>query len=238
MQFSDTTNRTGIVELLEDLTTTQSASTSSYPLTTKTRDINNAFSTFMSLAIEACGKWQVDDANQTDYPIVYFSLVSGQDNYAFNFDEDNNQILQVSKLRIKDANGKWFETTPIDRAEFDISQFQDVTGVPEYHDLTSNGVIFYPTPNYNSSSGGELFVSRTPSYFESTDTTKKPGIPNFFHEYLAIRPAYFYSLANGLKQATGLGNEMLRMEGAIKKYYAGRNKDQRNIFTAVPIFSI
>lgn len=238
MPFSDTTNRTGLIELLEDLTTTQSATTSSYPLATKTRDINNAYSQFMSLAIESCGKWQIDDTNQTDYPIIFFDIVSGQDNYAFNLDENSNQILQISKLRIKDTNGKWFETTQIDRTDFDISQYQDVTGTPEYHDITSNGIIFYPTPNYNSTDGGELFVSRTPSYFASSDTTKKAGIPYFFHEYLAFRSAYFYCLANGLKQATGLGNEMLRIEGSIKKYYANRNKDSRNIFTAEPINSI
>lgn len=238
MVFSNTTTRGGIVEMLEDYTSTQSATTSSYPLATKTRDINNAFANFMSIAIKSCGKWQVDDTNQTDYPIVTFDLVSGQDNYAFNLDENSNQILELHKVRTKDASGQWFETEQIDRREFDISQFQNVTGVPQYHDVTSNGIIYYPTPNYSSTGGGELYVSRTPSYFTSTDTTKKPGIPDMFHEYLAIRPAYFYSLVNGLKQATGLGNEMLRMEKSIEKYYSERNTDQRNILTTIPVFSI
>jgi len=224
--------------MLEDYTSTQSATTSSYPLATKTRDINNAYANFMSIAISSCGKWQMDDTNQTDYPIVYFSLVANQDNYAFNLDESGNQILQLGKARIKDANGLWFETEQIDRTEFDISQFQNITGVPQYHDVTSNGIIFYPTPNYSSTNGGELYVSRTPVYFESTDTTDKPGIPDMFHEYLVIRPAYFYSLVNGLKQAVGLGNEMLKMEAKIKNYYAGRNKDYTNIITPNPIFSI
>lgn len=238
MQFSDTTNRTGLIELLEDLTTTQSATTSSYPIKTKTRDINNAYANFMSLAIRACGRWQVDDTNQTDYPIVTFSLVSGQDNYAFNLDENSNQILELHKLRIKDANGKWTDVEQIDRREFDINQYQDITGTPEYYDITSNGIIFYPTPNYNSTNGGELYVSRTPSYFISTDTTKKPGIPDMFHEYLVFRAAYYFCLANGLKQSTGLGNEMLRMEENIKHYYAERNKGERNILTPEYINSL
>lgn len=240
MQFSDTTNRTGIIELLEDLTTTQSATDSSYPLATKVRDVNNAFSYYMSLAIKACGRWQVDDTNQTDYPIVTFDLVSGQDNYAFDRDGSTptNQMIELHKLRIKDANGKWIDIEQIDRREFDINQFQDITGVPEYYDITSNGVIFYPTPNYNSDEGAELYVSRMPTRFTSSDTTKKAGIPEMFHEYLAIRPAYFYCLVNGLKQATGLGNEMLRIEANIKNYYAGRNRGERSVVTSEPIFSI
>lgn len=240
MQYSDTANRTGIVELLEDLTTTQSATTSSYPLATKTRDINNAFSNFISIAIRACGRWQVDDTNQTDFPIVTFDLVSGQDNYAFDRDGStpSNQILELHKLRIKNSSGRWFEPTQIDRREFDISQFQDVTGTPEFYDITSNGIIFYPTPNYNSDEGAELYVSRMPTRFTTSDTTKKAGIPEMFHEYLAIRPAYFYCLANGLKQATGLGNEMFRMEENIKHYYSERNKGESNIITSEPINSI
>ena len=240
MQFSDTSNRTGLVELLEDLTTTQSATSSSYPLATKTRDINNAFSNFISIAIRACGMWQIDDTNQTDFPIVTFDIVSGQDNYAFDRDGSTptNQILELHKLRVKDTNGKWFETEQIDRASFDISQFQDVTGVPMYHDVTANAIILYPTPNYNSDEGGEMYVSRMPTRFTTSDTTKKAGVPEMFHEYLAIRPAYFYSLANGLKQVTGIGNEMLRMEEKIKSYYTSRNKDQRNVLTSQPIFNI
>ena len=240
MQYSDTSNRTGLVELLEDLTTTQSATDSSYPLATKTRDINNAFSYYMSLAIRACGRWQVDDTNQTDYPIVTFDLVSGQDNYAFDRDGStpSNQMIELHKLRIKDANGKFFEPTQIDRREFDISQFQDITGVPEYYDITSNGIIFYPTPNYNSDEGAEMYVSRMPTRFTTSDTTKKAGIPEMFHEYLAIRPAYFYCLTNGLKQAVSLGNEMLRMEENIKHYYAERNKGERNIMSPEPINAI
>lgn len=240
MQYSDTTNRTGIVELLEDLTTTQSATDSSYPLATKTRDINNAFSNFMSLAIRACGRWQVDDSNQTDYPIVTFDIVSGQDNYAFDRDgsSPSNQMIELHKLRIKDVNGKWTDIEQIDRREFDINQFQDITGTPEYYDITSNGVIFYPTPNYNSDEGAELYVSRMPTRFTTSDTTKKAGIPEMFHEYLAVRPAYYYCLKEGLKQANGLGTEMLRMEENIKHFYAERNKGERNVITTEEINSI
>lgn len=229
MQFSDTTNRTGIVEALEDFTNTQSSTTASYPLKTKTRDINNAFAHFMMLAIRSSGRWQVDDTNQTDYPIITFDIVSGQDNYAFTTDGSTpaNQILDLHQFRIKNTSGNWINIRPIDRAVDDINAYQGLTGTPEAYDLTSNGIILFPTPNYNSDEGAEMYVSRTPSYFLSTDTTKKPGIPDMFHEYLVIRPAYFYSLAKGLPRARDYKAEMDILEREIQAYYGRRPRYEK-----------
>lgn len=76
-------------------------------------------------------------------------------------------------MRIKDANGKWTDfLTQIDKNEVDTSQFQDITGTPEYYDLIGDNVVFYPTPNYNSADGIEFTVTRTPVYFLTSDTTK------------------------------------------------------------------
>lgn len=229
MQFSDTTNRTGLIEALEDYTNTQSSTTASYPIKTKTRDINNAFAHFMMLAIRSSGRWQVDDTNQTDYPIITFDLVSGQDNYAFTNDGStpSNQILDLHQFRIKNSSGTWINLRPIDRAVDDINSYQGLSGTPEVYDLTSNGIILFPTPNYNSDEGAEMYVSRTPSYFASTDTTKKPGIPDMFHEYLVIRPAYFYSLAKGLDRARDYKLEMETLEREIQAYYGRRPRYEK-----------
>ena len=78
-------------------------------------------------------------------------------------------------------------------------------------------------------------------YFLSTDTTKKPGIPDMFHEYLALRPAYFYALQKGLSQATALGNQLIEYEGSdrlgitgkIGDYYANRSKDIKTAIRTV-----
>lgn len=235
MVFSDTTNRTGIIETLEDYTNTQSSTDSSYPLATKTRDVNNAYARFMSIAVMSSGRWQADDTNQTDYPILTFDIVSGQDNYAFTTDGStpSNQILDLHKFRIKDSSGTWIDLEPIDRVVDDINKYQNITGIPEAYDMTSNGIILFPTPSYNSDEGAEIYVSRTPSYFLSTDTTKKPGIPDMFHEYLAIRPAYFWHMVKNPEKAAAYERQMLALEKDIKAYYSRRPRYEKRKMSVI-----
>lgn len=231
MQFSDTTNRTGLVQLLEDLTGTQSATTSSYSLTTKTRDINNAYSNYFLIGAQTEGRWQLDDTNHTDFPIITANIVLNQQDYTFTNDGStpSNQILDIYRVEVTDTNGQAYQLQPID--QFDIqgialTEFMDTASRPMYYDKTANGLILYPKPDYNYTNGLRIYYSRTPSYFLSTDTTKTPGIPNVFHEYLAIRPAYQYCLRKGLPQTANLKDDVLRIEEAIKSYYNSRQKDE------------
>jgi hypothetical protein len=239
--FSDTTNKNGLVETLARLTGTPTASTSSYPIAQKTLDINSALANFTNIAMRSSGKWQFDDTNQSGLPTFSINIVSGTASYAFTTDSSSpaNQILEIQKLRIKDVNGRWTdEIKQIDKNNTDISQFQDVTGTPEYYDLVGNNIVFYPTPNYNSTSGIELTISRTPSYFLASDTTKKAGIPDMFDDYLYLRPAYLYCVSIGHKKARDYGIEVRNMEDAIKKYYSARNKTSNMVITTEPINSI
>lgn len=241
IQFSDTSNKTGLIETLARFTGTQTSTTSSYTLAEKTLDINNAYAQFLSIAMRASGKQQIDDTNQSGLPVHTINIVSGTASYAFTVDTAStpNQILEIQKLRIKDLNGRWTDQiTQIDKNNFDISQYQDVTGTPEYFDLLGNNIVFYPTPNYNSSGGVEITVSRTPVYFLTSDTTKKPGIPDMFHEYLVLRPAFYFCTMKGLKQATQYGNAMVKMEEDIKHYYSNRNITTQNTITSEDISSI
>lgn len=232
MQFSDTTNKTGIIELIEDLTGTQSSSSSSYTLAKKTRDVNNAFAKFMILAISSAGRWQVDDTNQADYPIIYTDVNSGQNDYSFTDDGSTpaNQILDVTRVEIKDTSGIWRQLRPIDQDDLNgvaIDEFLKTTGQPEFYDKRANGLFLYPASNYTQSASLKVYYNRTPVYFLTTDTTKEPGIPDMFHEYLTIRPAYTYAHSKGLSNKADLRAEMLSMEEEIKEFYRDRNKDEK-----------
>lgn len=233
LQFSDTTNKNGIIELIEDLTGTQSSTTSSYSLVKKTRDINLAYGNYMMLANSAAGNWRpVDDTNQTDYPVVFADIVASQQDYSFTVDENGNQILDIYKVRAKMSDGTWVTLEQINQEDNEDAYLNstDTTATPNRYYLTANGIFLVETPNYNSTDGLEIYINRTPSYFATSDTTKKPGIPDMFHEYLAMRPAYFYCLQKGLKEAdsyrvTLYGQDgRSGIEGLIKKYYRDRNK--------------
>lgn len=229
MPFSNTSTRQGIIELLEDLTTTQSATTSSYPIATKTRDINNALAKYTQLAISSQGRWQFDDTNHTDYPIIKTNLVSGQQDYSFTVDENGNQILDIERVEILDSASIGHELRPLDIKDLDgtaMTEFMKNGGIPVYYDKTANGIVLYPAPNYNGTNALKIYTSRTPSYFASTDTTKKAGIPDVFHEYLALRPAYYYCLQKGMTIANNYLTEMQDMESRIKEYHRDRSKDE------------
>lgn len=229
--LSNTTTRKGLIQLLEDLTSTQSATSSSYPKLSKVRDINNALAKYAQLAISSQGRWQFDDTNHVDYPVIKTSLFSGQSDYSFTVDEQGNQILDIERVEILDESGIGHELRPLDIKDLNgiaMSEFMKNGGIPTFYDKTANGVVLYPSSNYNKAEGLKIYTSRTPSYFigDDTDDTKKAGIPDVFHEYLALRPAYYYCLQKGMSIASNYFAELQDMESRIKEYHRDRSKDE------------
>lgn len=231
MQFTE------IVTLIEENTGTQSTTTSSYPLASKTRDINNAYANYFLIGAQTEGRWQLDDTNHSKYPIITTALTANQQDYTFTTDEQGNQILDIYRVEIVDSTGLAIELSPID--QFDIkgqalTEFMKDAATPTYYDKTANGIILYPTPNYSSATGLKIYYNRTPEYFTVSDTTKLPGIPDMFHEYLALRPSYQYCLRKGLPQTPNLKQDMMIMEEGIKDYYKSRSKDEVKRMSPAP----
>jgi len=230
---------TEILDQIQQHTNTQNNTTSSFTTVQKTLAINNTLNIFMLKAIAAEGKWQVDDSNQSDYPIITTALVSGQQDYSFLTDQTGNQILDVYKVRIKDSAGNWTTLRQVDLQTGDDNDLNStVQSIPSKYRVTANGIFLIDIPNYSLANALEIYINRTPVYFTSGDVstgTKKPGIPWTLHEYLAIRPSYFYCLDKGLPQTAALANELIKFEGdedrgitgLIEGYYSKRNKDER-----------
>jgi len=229
MVINDTTTRTGIVQVLEDLTSTQSASTSSYPLATKIRDINMAFDDYQTIVTEASGTWQLDDSNHTKYPNMKFNLVSGQQDYNFTEDEQGNQVQDIYRVECKDANGVWQLLKAYDeQSETEsLSARELLTGTPTRYYKTANGIFLDLTPNYDSTLGIRMFFTRSPNYFTTSDTTKEPGIPNAHHRYLAVKPAYWYWLPKDSQRASLYFAELQKIEKMISDSVSQRVRDER-----------
>lgn len=233
---TDPANRNGLIQLLEDKTGTRLGN--AYPKATKVRDLNIALDKFMFLAISASGRWHIDDTNQTDYAIITTNIVSDRQDYPFTIDGSTpaNQILDIYRVEIADADGVFHEISPIDIATIDqaLSEYKSDGGVPTEYDKVGNSIFLYATPNYNYTNGLRLYIARTSSYFLTTDTTKEAGIPNLFHPYLAYEAGYNYCADNSLAQAggrtksgayTGLAQKVNEYEGMIKQYYSERPRD-------------
>ena len=236
MQFSDSTNGAGYVELINDLVGTDN---NDYPVTRKTRDINSALNRFWLMALEASGRWQIDDSNQTDYPIITMNLVDDRQDYSFTLDGSAvpNQVLEIQRVSVVDKDGVERLLTPIDITEIGVamSEYRKAAGLPVEYDKNATGLFLFPKPSADAvtlSNGLKVYISRTPSYFSHSDTTKQAGIPRLFDEYLALRPAYQFAFRKSLPQVNVLKQEMIEMEQDIKDFYSRRNRDERPKLTA------
>lgn len=215
-----------------------------YPVADKTVDINLALDKAFSIIFKAAGTWQFDDSNHEDYPMITTSLVSGQRDYSFVDDENGNLVLDIYKVMIKDKTGEYIEIFPVDAQSDELglvgglNNGKNEQGTPNKYDKTGNGIFLDLIPDYNSDAGLQIWINREGSYFISTDSTKKPGFNGLYHEYLALRPSYYYAFNNGLANANNLKAEMVEMEKDLKGAYAGREKDVQNIIEGEYINSI
>lgn len=231
--FNDTTNYRGLVQVYEDEIGANRGDVSgnTEKLKKVTADINLALDDFTEMAIRSSGTWQWDDTNQTDYPIITTSLVSGRRDYTFTTDESGNLILDIYKVMVADSGGRFTEIRPVDvQSQRDTEGFWDganTGGTPDKYDKTANGIFLDPIPNYNYTNGLKAYINREASYFTTADTTKKPGVPGIFHKYLALRPAQDYARRNSLDNHDRIQGEVLRMEQEIQAYFAFRPRDEK-----------
>lgn len=200
-----------------------------------TNDVNLALDSALRIIFEVGGRWQFDDSNHTDYPIIVTNIVDGQRDYSFTTDGSSNLILDIYRVAIlPSATSTLYEDiTPVDvQSDSDpggLVENNTTEGRPERYDKTANGIFLDPIPSYNATNGLKVWINREGSYFTTADTNKKPGIAGIFHEYLAIRPSYYFAMRNSLPNTALLREEMLRMERAITEYYANRERDVRHI---------
>jgi hypothetical protein len=250
LAFSDTTTKKGIIQLIEKEIGAEYGhiSGNTNRLKEATVDVNMAWDIYLPLAFKANGSWQFDDTNQTDYPVIKTNLVDGQRDYTFTTDEGGNLILDIYKVAIlPSATATLYEVIyPVDVQSGeggDILTENTTEGVPYHYDKTANGIFLDPIPSYNATNGLKIYINREPSYFTTSDTTKKPGCPGVHHRYFAIRAAYDYARRNNLTILSRLYEEVISYEGdeekgitgSIERYFANRERDQRDVLQGEPI---
>lgn len=234
--YSDTSTYRGIIQQLERELGMQvgDISGSTAKLKHFTADINLALDDFTKIAIQASGTWQWDDNNHEDYPVIKTNLVTSQRDYTFTTDDNSTIILDVYKVAIlPSATATLFqELDPFDELadlDNDIITENTTTSVPTRYGKLANGIFLdFPT-SYNATNGLKLYINREASYFVTSDTTKKAGIPGIFHKYLVLRPAEDFARRNSLTNYTAIRAERIQMEQDINEYFGRREKDVRHI---------
>lgn len=207
---------------------------------------NLALDDFTELAINSAGLWEWDDSStyesngttERGWPILKADIISGQRDYKFVDDSAGNFILDIHRVAIlPSATATLYEEIPLidelNSGNNDILTESSTTGTPGAYGKLSNGIFLDTKPGYNATLGLKLYVNRTASYFQSSDTIKKVGIPAIFHKYLFLKPAYEYASIKGLSNLRELekkvidleGSERLGITGKIQEYFSQRNRD-------------
>lgn len=252
LQFNDTTNLRGLVQLYEEEigVDTGTISNNTTKLKKFTARVNNALDRYFAFAIKASGVWQLDDSNHTAYNIITRNLAQGQRDYPFTTDEQGNMILDIYKVLVKNTStGKYEEIYPVDvQTDYNTQGFTDgenTQGNVYRYDKTANAIFLDQIPQNNVTAGIKVYINRESSYFTYTDTTKKPGYP-YHQEYFFLRPAYDEARINNLATLPRLEKQILDLEGdvvtgktgLIQQAYGRRSKDELSVITPETINSI
>jgi len=242
--FSNTTTKRGLVQMYEKAIGANYGDVSgdSEALAEFTANVNNALDDYLLIWAKSAGTWQGDDINYTNYPILTASIDANKRDYPCTVDDDSNRITDVSKVLILPSSTatEYIEINPIDELKTEISQVlvNTNTGTPYQYGKLANAIFLDPIPDYSVSAGIKMIVNREGSYFVSTDTTKKAGVPAY-HEYFYLKPALIKAKQKSLTNLIQLekdvidleGSERLRVTGKIQEFFSMREKDIRKVLT-------
>lgn len=231
MQFSDTTNKDGLIQRYERHTQLGDGVVSGDSTTLKiaTSDINEAVYDLTTLIMLMQDSFDWDDPYKSDYPIATTPLVAGQRDYQF----DSISFLKLKRVDVTYDGTNWVRAEAFDSASFGEGLGNDTltdalftTDAPKY-DPKAFGFWLYPTATAAQVTAGakaRIEFSRGHTEYVSTDTTKEAPIDRPFHDLIAIGAALKNpSITND--QYTKLTNMYEEGKNRMIQHYAQRNED-------------
>ena len=224
MQFSNSIEKSGICERVRRKMRVNSSDWSN-------QDIANSANDYLDkifiAGIQKDKRFQIDDTNHTKLPIGDTNLISGQSDYSFLTDEQNNKIVTLTRIDIKDSQGHWTRLTELDENE-EPKALEEVivSGTPTgYYKLADNIIRLNRLPTASVTSGLRFYFQRTPNYFLGTDTTKEPGVSPLLHKGFIAYCAYDGAETLGLSNLQPLSVKMQVEMKEMEDYFSDRNGD-------------
>lgn len=239
MEFSNITSKNGLIQSCESWGGFQDGDISGDDTLLKqfTSRINRRLERYLGMLGGGSRKVMVDDINYTEHPFSTFTITDEQHDYEFTEDQDGNAISDIIAILVKRTAAGSFKK--LDKLSHDDKEAALImsgdtgrTGTPTKFLERDNSVFFDPKPDFTLAAGGKVFYKRVPSYFLSTDTTKKPGIPFQFHEMLAVAGSYDWLLvhkSNNTVEITRIEKELDRWEKEWRTYISLRAPEKGKI---------
>lgn len=247
LQFNDTTNKSGIIQRIEQELGFPDGYISGDTTRLKqwTASVNLSLDAALAIIYTADGRWNFDDGNHTTYPILTGNFMAGQRDYSYVADSDGNLTLDLERVFVrKSTTDPYVEIFPVD-VQSDpagviggLADGMNVTGWPSRYDKTGTGIFFEKIPPEDVTGGFKLYVSREGSYFTTSDTTKKPGFDGLCHEFLVLDSVYRFSRGGTHAKTETFKRDLAEETAKLKKRYSRRAKDEENFVSGEQINSI
>lgn len=231
MIFSDTTNNTGVIQEAERLTDLGYTAVSGD--TTKLKEFtvlaNNNNHKVWHTIFTASGNWQYDDGNYTDLPQATTDLDLGISKY-----ELPSTALTVQRVEVLADDEIWYQLTPITKeaiGSLGVDEFRKENGRPQYYRLLGQTIELFPAPDFTQSASLKVYFDRDSSDFATTDTTKSIGFASPYHQIIPLGMAIDWLKVKQPNSPTLALHiqDYLKIEQAIKAFYARRWKDKKPI---------
>lgn len=237
MVFSDTTTKSGLIQLCERLCGFADAGISgdATKLAQFTASLNRSYGLVVGWIFKADGRWHFDDGNYSTFPISTTTLVDGQRDYSLPAD-----LLHLRQVEVMKTDDNYYTLDLMSDNDYRLrnEKQQEDAGIPTHYYLLGNSVFIYPktTSAFSTlTSGLRLTYDRYVDYFTTSDTTKSPGFVEYLHKILAYLASAEYCLSTDMNRQQGL--EMEVYGSAIKRglkyelesYYSIRNEDDKKI---------
>lgn len=244
MVFSDTTNKNGIIQRIEDYCNFADGVITSDPtlLAKITANVNETVHELTNELMLQNDSFDWDDPYKTDYPIATTPLTTDRD-YQF----DDISFLKLKRVDISYDSTNYYRAEAFDSGSFEYGLGNDdlvddmFSKTEPKYDPKGFGFWLYPRANAEDVAAGGLArieFSRSFDEFVTTDTTQEPPIDRPFHDLVALGASKTYmkvkDSARGAQLEQEYGVKVRQPDGSyywtgkvgsMLDHYSKRNED-------------
>lgn len=239
MVYSDTTNKNGIIQRIEEyLSLPDGSITGDSTLFARVNShVNEVYYDVFTEAIHASDTWDIDDTNHSDYAIATTPLVAAQRDYSF---PASLNILKIKRVDITYDGSTYYRATQTDSAAFGFGignatdEDTNFTNESPAFDVKANNIWLYPLADATDVANGatmRIEFFRELDEFTTADTTQEPGIDRPWHDAIALGAAMQYAIIKNMpigKNLKALYDEKILK---LRQYYS------RKVDPSVPVIT-
>lgn len=220
----------------------ESTDTTQYSAANRLISTNRWMHKIWTMILSSVDGWDIDDFNQTNYPIATTPLVAGQRDYAF---PTSLKALGIKRVDVTYDGVTYYKCEPWDSSETGLGLGSDTNTDARFsknkpfYDIRANAIFLYPEASAADVSAGALLrieYAREALEFSSGDVstgTKVPGFDTPFHMMIALGMCYDWCVAKNLfNEATLIMNELNDYEVRLRTHYGIRDEDTKYMFQA------